>query len=114
MGELELSETAQHWTNVVLIWVGFGILAGLLARVLVPGREPGGAVGTLAIGIVGSTLGPLLLSLLLGAEQFNPISPVGFFAAVAGAFVLLIAYRGLAACSHRKEDDPEEPLHDLP
>ena len=52
VGELELSQTAQHWVNVTLIWVGFGTLAGLLARLLIPGREPSGAVGTVLIGIV--------------------------------------------------------------
>ena len=53
MPELELSQTAQHWTNIVLIWIGFGIVAGLLARLLLPGREPAGAAGTLVIGVLG-------------------------------------------------------------
>ena len=97
MAELELSEAAQLWVNVALIWVGFGVLAGLLAKSLIPGREPSGAVGTLVIGVVGSAIGPLSLCLLLKRQAFNPISPLGFLAAVGGALVLLIAYRVLVA-----------------
>ena len=51
MPDFELSNVAQQWINVTLIWVGFGTLAGLLARTLLPGREPQGAVGTVVIGI---------------------------------------------------------------
>lgn len=93
MSALELSETAQHWVNVVLIWVGFGTLAGLVAKALIPGREPSGTVGTLTIGILGSVLGPLALSLLLKNHDFNPISPLGFLVALGGAALVLIVYR---------------------
>lgn len=104
--ELELAQTAQHWVNVTLIWVGFGTLAGLLARSLVPGKEPAGAVGTVLIGIVGSTVGPLLLCVYLKREGFNPISPLGFLAAVGGALAALVVYRLLTAVVviEKKED----------
>lgn len=109
MSALELSETAQQWVNVVLIWVGFGTLAGLLAKALIPGREPSGTIGTLTVGIVGSVLGPLTLSYLLKSREFNPISPVGFLVALAGASIVLIAYRILAAVvvlrSQREEEE---------
>ena len=97
MSELELSPVAQHWMNVVLIWIGFGIVTGLLAKLLVPGREPVGPLGTLMIGIFGSVLGPLVLSVLLHRQNFNPISPVGLLASVGGALLFLAAYRFLAA-----------------
>jgi uncharacterized membrane protein YeaQ/YmgE (transglycosylase-associated protein family) len=93
VAELELSQTAQHWVNVTLIWVGFGTLAGLLAKGLLPGREPSGAVGTLVVGVIGSVVGPLSLCCLLERDDFNPISPLGFLAAIAGAVVLLVVYR---------------------
>ncbi len=105
MPDFELSQTAQQWTNVVLIWLGFGIVAGLLARVLIPGREPGGAVGTLLIGVVGSCIGPLALGYLLERRDFNPISPLGLLAAVAGAVVLLVGYRVIAAWCPRPQWD---------
>ncbi|MCR4413098.1 MAG: GlsB/YeaQ/YmgE family stress response membrane protein [Thermoguttaceae bacterium] len=92
---LELSQTAQHWTNVVLIWLGLGIVAGLLARFILPGHRPAGAAGTLLVGIIGSTIGPLALSLFHAepAATFNPISPLGIFAAIGGSVAALAVYR---------------------
>lgn len=113
MPALELAPTAQHWLNVILIWVGFGTLAGLLAAALVPGREPAGAVSTLTIGVLGSLIGPLSLSLLLKRCDFNPISPLGFLVAIGGALVLMIPYRLLRAAlasqpTNQEEDELEE------
>jgi len=106
VAELELSQVSQHWVNVILLWVGFGTLAGLLAKSLIPGREPSGAVGTVLIGIVGSAVGPLLLCYVLKRGDFNPISPLGFLAAVGGALAALFAYRLVAALAFtaRTED----------
>ncbi len=109
MHELELSQNAQHWVNVVLIWIGFGTLAGLLARAVLPMRLPSGSVPTMLLGIVGSMVGLLGLSLLMGQRQLNPISPVGFLAATAGAFLLLILYRVVYALRPTpQEHDVEE------
>ena len=105
MPQLDLSPHAQQWVNVVLIWVGFGTLAGLLARVILPVRHPSGLVATLLLGIVGSLIGLLALSLLLGQRQLNPISPLGFLAATAAAFTLLILYRWLHRLFCRDESD---------
>lgn len=107
VGELGLSQVAQQWVNVTLIWIGFGTLAGLLARSLIPGREPAGAVGTVMIGIVGSVVGPLALCYLLKREDFNPIGPLGFLAAVGGALTCLLLYRVLVTLI------PVEPREDL-
>jgi uncharacterized membrane protein YeaQ/YmgE (transglycosylase-associated protein family) len=105
VGELELSHAAQQWVNVVLIWVGFGTLAGLLAKSLIPGREPSSAVGTVLIGIVGSVVGPLLLCHFLKWNDFNPISPLGFLATVGGAVVSLFAYRLLVGLVFVEEEE---------
>jgi len=105
VGDLQLAPAAQQWVNVVLLWIGFGTLAGLAARLLVPGRQPG-VVGTLVIGMVGSTLGPLALVTLLRIDNFNPIGPLGFLAAAGGAVVLLIGYR-LGALLRPPEGEPE-------
>jgi uncharacterized membrane protein YeaQ/YmgE (transglycosylase-associated protein family) len=93
----ELSPVAQHWVNIVLIWVGFGSLAGLLARLILPLREPSSYLGTLTLGITGSAVGLLILSCLSGDHAIRPISGLGFLAATAGALGLLILYRGLQA-----------------
>ena len=108
MSELELSPAAQQWTNVALIWLGFGIVTGLLAKWLVPGREPVGPLGTLLIGIFGSVLGPLAVSVLWPQPRFNPISPIGLLASVGGAVLFLAAYRLLIALLlDRPRDEPE-------
>ena len=102
MGELDFSQTAQQWVNVSLIWLGFGVLAGLAAKTILPGRDPKGTVATILIGVVGSTLGLGILSRFVklagAAHPPNPISPMGMIAAVAGAFALLIVYRITIAC----------------
>ena len=106
MPELDLSPSAQHWVNVVLIWVGFGTLAGLLAKVILPVRQPAGSIPTLLLGIVGSMIGLLVLSLSVRDRPLNPISPLGFLAATAGAFLLLIGYGVLCACLFKGGKDP--------
>lgn len=93
LADFDLSPTAQHWANALLIWLGLAILAGLLAKFILPGRRPEGAAGTLLIGLVGSTLGPAVLSACLRRPDFNPISPLGMFAAIGGTVVALVAYR---------------------
>ncbi|HEY4760243.1 MAG TPA: hypothetical protein VIH42_06665 [Thermoguttaceae bacterium] len=54
MNDLVLPEQVQQWANTVLVWVGFGTLVGLLAKAIMPGRDPGGAVATLLMGIGGT------------------------------------------------------------
>ena len=113
--ELEFCQGAQQWVNVVLIWIGFGTLAGLLAKTVLPGRDPCGTVATMVIGIAGSTLGLVILGRF--TQDYcqkgppNPISPVGMLAATGGAFALLLAYRVLVTCvliDHPKEEEAEE------
>ena len=103
----ELSATAQHWVNVVLIWVGFGSLAGLLARGVLPLREPSGAFSTLTLGITGSAVGLGGLSWALGGRPLNPMSPLGFVAATGGALALLMLYGLLQAIVHRGGNSPK-------
>lgn len=109
MSEFELSQTAQQWCNAILIWIGFGTVAGLLAKTLLPFREPSGAVLVLVLGVIGSLIGPLTLSLVLKDQFRNPISPLGLLSAAAGALLLMILYRLLVwPLSHAREDSESE------
>lgn len=108
---LDLSPNAQAWVNLILIWTGFGTLAGLVAKALLPGDDPAGTIGTMMVGILGSVMGPLALSHLLRQANFNPISPLGFLTAVGAAWVVLVVYRlWLAILARRRgeEDELEE------
>ena len=113
MGELEFSQAAQQWVNVVLIWIGFGTLAGLAAKTILPGRDPKGTVATILLGIIGSTIGLAILSKLVtfsdAGHLMNPISPLGMIAAVIGAFVSLVAYRVTIACIMiERNEEPDD------
>ncbi len=109
MPDFALSPAASHWIHVVLIWVGFGTLVGLLANLIFPFRRPTGPFWAVATGIVGSTVGLLGLSWLVPDRQLDPISPLGFLAATVGAFVLLVLYRiGLALFGKPESDTDKE------
>ena len=104
----ELPPAMQTWVNVVLIWIGFGSLAGLLARAVLPLKEPSGSLSTLTLGITGTAIGLGALSWVQGGGPSNPISPLGFMAAVAGAFGLLVIYHLLRLVVHRQSPPAAE------
>jgi hypothetical protein len=54
---LQLSEPLQQLINDVLVWIGFGTVVGLVAKAIMPGRDPGGTIATVMMGVVGSVMG---------------------------------------------------------
>jgi uncharacterized membrane protein YeaQ/YmgE (transglycosylase-associated protein family) len=97
MDGANFNEIFQKVANDLLVWVGFGTLAGLLAKAIMPGRDPGGAVATLMMGIGGSVIGCGTLMFFWGeGNRVTPISPLGFLVATGGAFILLFFYRVLS------------------
>ena len=93
MENFQFPEVVQQWANLVLVWVGYGTLTGLLAKAIMPGRDPGGAVATLGMGIGGTVIGMGLLTYFYSGDRISPISPLGFLVGTAGAFLLLFFYR---------------------
>jgi uncharacterized membrane protein YeaQ/YmgE (transglycosylase-associated protein family) len=75
----------------VIAWLIVGLVAGALARLLVPGRDPMGLLGTLVLGLIGSIVGGLVGNLLVGGDQ--AFSPAGLIGSILGAVAALIAYR---------------------
>jgi uncharacterized membrane protein YeaQ/YmgE (transglycosylase-associated protein family) len=76
----------------ILWWVVVGVLAGWLAKLVVPGREPGGFLATLAIGLVGAFIGGVIWRVL-----FNATNTAGsIFVAFIGSVVLLMLYHAFA------------------
>lgn len=87
----QLAEFANHG----LTWIGFGTIVGLMAKALMPGRDPGGTVATLMMGIAGTLIGCALLRYFYPTTIVEPISAEGFSVGAGGAFVLLLFYRVL-------------------
>jgi uncharacterized membrane protein YeaQ/YmgE (transglycosylase-associated protein family) len=96
LAEADIQQILQLWAHDLLTWVGFGTLVGLLAKAIMPGRDPGGSIATLLMGIGGSVIGCGTLMFFYGGERVTPISPVGFLVATGGAFILLFFYRLLS------------------
>ena len=93
MDYLQLSEPVQAWVNTTLVWIGFGTVVGLLAKAIMPGRDPGGAIATLAMGIGGGIIGCGIVSYFWAGVKVPLISPAGLAVATAGAFLILLFYR---------------------
>lgn len=79
----------------ILAWIIFGLIAGALAKVLMPGKDPGGIVVTILIGIVGAVVGGFIGS-QLGFGSVSGFDFRSFLVAVFGAMLLLVLYRVLA------------------
>ena len=88
-------EQLAQFANVGLTWIGFGTVVGLTAKAVMPGRDPGGTVATLLMGIAGSLIGCALLRFFYPDQQILPISLEGFAVGAGGAFILLAFYRVL-------------------
>lgn len=89
----DLATSAEHLAHQGLLWIGFGTVVGLVAKAIMPGRDPGGAIVTLCMGIGGSVVGCGTLAYFTRGESVSPLSLVGFLAATSGAFFLLLFYR---------------------
>ena len=76
----------------VLGWILFGLVVGIVAKLLMPGRDPGGFIVTTLLGIVGAVIGGFLGRSL---GLYGPNEPAGFLMATLGAVVLLFIYRML-------------------
>lgn len=106
MFDPEVAAWIQQWINDIFVWIGFGTVAGLLAKAIMPGRDPGGAVATMAMGIFGTVIGCGVLSYFFEGHRITPISPMGFAVATAGAFVILFFYRLLGGYWFEEGEHP--------
>jgi len=74
----------------IIGWIVFGLLVGVVAKFLMPGRDPAGVFITGLLGVVGAMVGGFVGR---AVGWYGPNDPVGFVMAVLGAIVLLVAYR---------------------
>jgi uncharacterized membrane protein YeaQ/YmgE (transglycosylase-associated protein family) len=77
----------------IIGWIIFGAIIGVLARFIMPGRDPMGWVMTILLGIAGSVVGGLLLGLIIGGRTTDP---AGWIGSILGALLLLWLYRRFA------------------
>jgi len=73
-------------------WIIFGLIVGIVGKFLMPGRDPGGFIVTILLGIAGALLGGFV-GRALGFYQEG--EPAGFIMAVIGAIILLAIYRAV-------------------
>lgn len=74
----------------VLGWIFFGLVVGAIAKLLMPGRDPGGILVTIVLGIIGAVVGGFLGRAL---GFYGPEDPAGFLMSLLGAVLLLAIYR---------------------
>ena len=78
----------------ILSWIVFGLIAGIIAKLLMPGRDPGGCVITMLLGVAGAFVGGFLYRLVTGMEVlYFGFDLRSLAIAVVGAVVVLTIYR---------------------
>jgi uncharacterized membrane protein YeaQ/YmgE (transglycosylase-associated protein family) len=97
-GRRSKNETCTWGGNVgaIIGWIIFGVIAGAIAKLLMPGRDPGGFIITMLLGIAGAVVGGFIGRALWGSSGVNDWSIGSFALAIGGAIVLLALYRMIA------------------
>jgi uncharacterized membrane protein YeaQ/YmgE (transglycosylase-associated protein family) len=78
----------------ILGWILFGLIVGIVAKLIMPGPDPGGMIVTILLGIVGALIGGFIGRML---GWYGEGDPVGFIMAVIGAIVVLFGYRKISS-----------------
>jgi uncharacterized membrane protein YeaQ/YmgE (transglycosylase-associated protein family) len=74
----------------LLGWAIFGLIVGALAKLVMPGKDPGGILVTMLLGIVGAVVGGFLGQAI---NLYQPGEPAGYIVSILGAIVVLFLYR---------------------
>jgi len=84
----------------IISWIVFGLIAGAIAKALMPGKDPGGCIVTMLLGIAGAVVGGFIADFLNLGGADRGLGRPGFLArlalAVVGAIIILAVYRLLA------------------
>jgi len=74
----------------ILGWIVFGLVVGVIAKLLMPGRDPGGFIITALLGIAGAVVGGMIGRM---AGFYGPGEAAGYLMSILGAIILLLLYR---------------------
>jgi uncharacterized membrane protein YeaQ/YmgE (transglycosylase-associated protein family) len=78
----------------IIAFIILGLLAGLIAKAILPGDDPGGVIVTTIIGITGAILGGFLAQVLFDADPLDEFFDISsWLTAIVGALILLVVYR---------------------
>jgi uncharacterized membrane protein YeaQ/YmgE (transglycosylase-associated protein family) len=77
----------------ILAWILFGLVVGVIAKLLMPGKDPGGFIVTILIGIAGALLGGFIGRAM---GLYGPNESAGWIVSILGAVILLLLYRLVA------------------
>ena len=77
----------------IVVWLIIGLVAGFIARAVVPGNDSMGVVGTIVLGLIGSLIGGFLANLLFEGE--GDFRMAGIIGSIIGAILALLAYRAI-------------------
>jgi uncharacterized membrane protein YeaQ/YmgE (transglycosylase-associated protein family) len=81
-------------TMGIIGWILLGLIAGAIAKAILPGDDPGGIIVTTIIGIVGALLGGFLATAIFGAHPLDNFFDLStWLTAIVGAIILLLIYR---------------------
>ncbi|EOC0930769.1 GlsB/YeaQ/YmgE family stress response membrane protein [Cronobacter sakazakii] len=79
----------------ILSWIVFGLIAGIIAKLIMPGRDGGGFILTCVLGIVGAVVGGWLATFFGVGGSVTGLNLPSFLVAVVGAIVVLLIFRML-------------------
>ena len=84
--------------GTILAFIVIGLIAGAVARFVVPGPDPMGWIGTIVLGIIGSFVGGFLANLIFGGTV--AISPAGIVGSIIGAIIVLLIWSRVGGRRH--------------
>src|SRR3954454_8831015 len=90
-----MAADGHTWAMSIIAWLLIGLLAGALARLLVPGRDPMGLFATLLLGLAGSLVGGVLAAALFDDDG------VGLFGSTVGAIIILVVWHAFTRSRRR-------------
>ncbi len=87
----------------IIAFIILGLLAGIIAKALLPGKDPGGIIVTMLIGVAGALIGGFVAGALFDADPLDEFFDIStWLTAIVGAIILLLIYRAVTGGQHRR------------